>query len=190
VTLSSVTSPAAGAGVPWEGCKALALEASAGCDPSRFVRALVAWFARHGIRPAVLHCCPDLDLGDAGKDTEKFRRAGANPVALAAPGLRQITYTLPEDAESRLFRLRQFLAPHVDLVLVEGAAPGSLPRVVLLDPGASPRLWESPEVLALVCPKAVKAAVPVFRPHQTAELGRYLMSRLFGGIERTKDDGA
>jgi molybdopterin-guanine dinucleotide biosynthesis protein B len=160
------------------GCTALAFEGPSGSAKTRLIAALVSWFAAQGLRVAVVHDSPDLDLGDQGKDTWKFRQAGANPVALAAPGLCQITYAIPEDTDFPLFQVLTALTPHADLILVQGLDHSLLPRVVMIEPGASPTWRDNSEAIALISPEPVEAAIPVFQPHQIPELSRHILSRL------------
>lgn len=166
------------------GCKALALEAPAGAVPTWFATGLVSWFAAQGLRLAVVHFSPAPDWGDAGKDTWKFRQAGANPVALTAPGLCQISYSYLDNAGFDLSAILNRLAPFADLILVVGPAPGPLPRIVLVESGAPSRFRESPEVIAWVDPGASASAPPVFSPRQIPELGRYLLARLSDEYDR------
>lgn len=166
------------------GCKALAIEAPAGTVPTWFATGLVSWFAAQGLRLAVVHFSPAPDRGDAGKDTWKFRHAGANPVALTAPGLCQISYSYSENAGFDLFAILNRLSPFADLILVVGLDPGPLPRIVLVESGASSQFQESPEVIALVDPGASAPAPPVFTPRHIPELGRYLLARLSDEYDR------
>ncbi len=160
------------------GCKALALEGPSGPAKTRLIAALVTWLAAQGLRLAVVQGNPELDLGDQGKDTWKFRQAGANPVALAASGLCQITYASDEDTDFPLFQILIDLAPHADLILVVGLDQSPLPRVVMIDSVASYKSQDNPDALALVSPEPVEAAIPVFQARQIPELGRYILSRL------------
>ena len=156
------------------GCKALFIEGPSGPAKTGLIAALVSWLAAQGWRAAVACFSPELDLGDAGKDTWKFRRAGANPVSLAAPGLFQTTSAIDTDADMTLFTVLTALALYADLILVEGLEQ-SFP---IQEPGSSLELGENPGAIALVSPEPVAAVIPVFQPHQIEELGRHILNRL------------
>lgn len=156
----------------------MAVVGAAGIVPTWLTVSLISWFTAQGLRLAVVHYSPSPDLGDAGKDTWKFRQAGADPVALTAPGLCQISYSYSENVGFDLSAVLNRLAPFADLILVVGLDPGPLPRIVLVDSGAPSLFGESPEVIALIDPGASASAPPVFTPRHIPELGRYLLARL------------
>ena len=96
---------------------------------------LLEWFAAQGLRVAVLKHSHHQHLGDDGKDTWRYRQAGGRLVALAAPGLLQITRSGPE--EPPLDEILAELAPDADLILVEGYKTSDLPKVGLAPPDAA-----------------------------------------------------
>jgi molybdopterin-guanine dinucleotide biosynthesis adapter protein len=178
---SSPSTPAE-AKISQTGCRALAVEGPVGPAKTALIAALIAWFAAQGRRPAVARFSHEFEPGDAGKDTWKFRRAGANPVALAAPGLCQITRRFSASGDAVLAQALAALTPPADLILVEGFDRSPLPRVILLAPGASFDAREDAGVIALVSSDPVRGAIPSFRPRQIPELGRHILSRLSGGF--------
>ena len=152
-------------------------QGSASPIKTRVVPALVSWFAAQGLRVAVVHLGPELEADDVGKDTWKFRQAGANPVVLAAPGLCQITYVVPENQNFALKQALAALTPSADLILVE--APGRNPviKVIMIaERGLPPP--DSPEIIALVGLEHDAGPAPVFQPDQIPELGRHILNRL------------
>ena len=163
---------------PQTGGNTIAIEGPWGSEKTGLILGLVSWFTAQGLRPAVASFSPALDLGDTGKDTAKFRRAGASPVALLAPGLCQITSAVAEEPQTALLKTLAGLAADADLVLVEGLGRNPLPRVVLIDSDPSSNWRDAPEVIALVSSRPVNADVPVFRPHEIPEVGRHILSRL------------
>lgn len=115
------------------------------------------------------------NLGDEGKDTGRYRRAGAPLVALVAPGVLQVTRAFP--GEPPLAEVLATLTPDADLVLVEGYKSSPLPKVALVPRGeANPP--DYPHLLALVSPEPLAASLPVFQPEQVPELGRFLLKFL------------
>ena len=112
--------------------KALSIVGPSGSGKTELICRLLAWFERRGLRVAVLKHTHHRDLGDRGKDTWRFRQAGAALVALAAPGLLQVNRPFP--AEPPLSEVLASLSPEVDLILVEGYKSGPLPKIVVLPP--------------------------------------------------------
>lgn len=158
-------------------CKALVLEGASGPEKTGLIAGLVSWLAAQGLRLAVVCSAPESDFGDTGKDTWKFRQAGANPVALAAPGVCQVTSACAGGPDMVLAQVWAALAPPADLVLVDRPDPGFISP----EAGACPEGGDNPDAMALVASGRVTATIPVFEPHQVPELGRFILDRLHCG---------
>jgi len=156
--------------------KAISLVGPSGSGKTELICRLLAWFAAQGLKVAVLKHSHKLLLADDAKDTGRFRQAGAQVVALAAPGFLQITQTSP--TEPPLTQVLTTLAPQADLILVEGYKTGPLPKVALIAPYNPDSRTDYPQLIALVSPEPLESALPVFHPHQAAELGRFLKQYL------------
>ena len=137
---------------------------------------LLEWFTAHKLRVAVLKHSHHEQLGDDGKDTWRYRQAGGRLVALAAPGLLQITRSGPE--EPPLPMILAELAPAVDLILVEGYKTSDLPKVGLAPLEATAKLPDYPGLVAWVSAWPRATDLPVFNPRQVAELGRFIQDQL------------
>jgi len=140
---------------------------------------LLEWFAGQGLRTAVLKHSHHRQLGDDGKDTGRYRRAGGRLVALAAPGVLQITRSCPE--EPRLAAVLAELSPGADLILVEGYKTSDLPKLGLTRPEAAPdaaSLPDYPHLVAWVSPRPLPTSLPVFHPRQVEAIGHFIRERL------------
>jgi molybdopterin-guanine dinucleotide biosynthesis protein B len=137
---------------------------------------LLEWFAAQGLRAAVLKHSHKQHLGDDGKDTWRYRQAGGRLVALAAPGLLQITRSGQE--EPLLLAILAELAPEVDLILVEGYKSSDLPKVGLVPPDASAPLPDYPRLVAWVSAWPLPTDLPVFNPLQVAEIGWFIRDQV------------
>ena len=159
--------------------RTVAIVGPSGSGKTQLICGLLDWFAGRGVRVAVLKHTFKQNLGDEGKDTGRYRRAGARLVALAAPGVLQITRAVA--AEPSLEEVLAALAPDADLILVEGYKSGPLPKVALVPPGAT-SFPDYPHLIALVSPEPMAGeALPVFQPGQVAELGGFLLKFLGQG---------
>ena len=156
--------------------KAISFVGPSGSGKTELICRLSAWLQDRGLRVAVLKHTHKETLGDEGKDTGRYRRTGVRLVALAAPRALQITRALPEEAP--LQEVLVLMAPETDLILVEGYKSGPLPKVVLTGPGQDSERLNYPQIIALVSPDAAPGGVPVFRPDQIAELGKFLQQFL------------
>jgi molybdopterin-guanine dinucleotide biosynthesis protein B len=153
----------------------LALVGPSGSGKTELICRLLAWFQGRGLRVAVLKHTFKQDLGDEGKDTGRYRRAGARLVALAGPGGLQTTRAWA--GEPPLSQVLATLEPDADLVLVEGYKSSPLPKVALVPRGQASPL-DYPQLIALVSPEPQASTLPVFRPGQVADLGRFILEFL------------
>jgi molybdopterin-guanine dinucleotide biosynthesis protein MobB len=136
---------------------------------------LLQRLVRRGVKVAVLKHShkTDLDPGDRGKDTWRYREAGALAVGLAAPGFLQVTKT--GGGDPTLEEALAALGTGFDLILVEGYKSGPLPKIVVL--GEDDPLPDYPEMVAVVCPRPLAAALPGFTPEEVEELARFVYAR-------------
>jgi molybdopterin-guanine dinucleotide biosynthesis adapter protein len=156
--------------------KALAIVGPSGSGKTELICRLLEWFARRGLRVAVLKHTHHRDLGDRDKDTWRFRRAGARVVALAAPGLLQVSRRVP--GEPPLSEILAALSREADLILVEGYKSGPLPKIAVLPASAQENPASSPQVIAMVGPAPAAAELPVFPPEELEALGVFILTHL------------
>jgi molybdopterin-guanine dinucleotide biosynthesis protein B len=162
--------------------KAVAIVGPSNSGKTELICRLLGWFQSQGLEAAVLKHSHKPNLGDQVKDTGRYRRAGAKNLALAGPGLLQITRCLPEDPS-----VEQVLAawvPDADLILVEGYKSSALPKIALVGSRLEQVLPDFSQVIALVSTDPWESRLPVFAPHQVAELGRFIQNFLFSGHEQ------
>ena len=143
---------------------------------TELICALLKWFAARRLKAAVLKHSHKQIRGDATKDTGRYRAAGGQLVALAAPGLLQINRAF--DGEPDLIAILSQLAPDVDVILVEGYKTSDLPKIGVLGPAASSPLPDYPGVVAWISPTAPTTTLPVFQPSQVGEIGRFIQTQL------------
>jgi molybdopterin-guanine dinucleotide biosynthesis adapter protein len=147
-----------------------------GSGKTTLICGLLGWFGAQGLKVAVLkHSHKTIDP-EGGKDTGKFSRAGAQAVALAAPGLLRISRFFPQ--EPPLQAALDALAGEADLVLVEGYKTSSLPKIALVGPTLEEVLPDRSRVVALVSSQPVHSELPVFHPEEIAALGRFIKEYL------------
>lgn len=162
--------------------KAVAIVGPSNAGKTELVCRLLGWFQSQGLEVAVLKHSHKRNLGDEGKDTGRYRRAGARNLALAAPGLLQITRCLPEDPPVE--QVLAAWAPDADLILVEGYKSSSLPKIALVGSQLEKVLPDQSQVIALVSTDPYESRLPVFAPHQVAELGRFIQNFFFPVLEQ------
>lgn len=153
----------------------MAISGPSGSGKTHLICRLLPWFHGQGLSVAVLKHTHHRGVGDDAKDTGRFRHAGARAVALAAPGLLQVTRSFPEDPP--LESVLAELAREADLILVEGYKSSGLPKLALTNPEIG-GLPDYPRIIALVSAIPLDSSLPVFPPGDVEAIGRFILEFL------------
>lgn len=158
--------------------RAVAVVGFSNCGKTELICKLLSLAQERGYRiAAVKHSHKTLEFDKPGKDTWRFRQAGAQAVALAAPGLLQVTRLCADDPP--ISTVLAALPGNLDLVLVEGYKKGPLPKIVFVPLGtAKGDLPQYDTILAYICEAALETALPVFSRDQASEILDYLLQWL------------
>jgi molybdopterin-guanine dinucleotide biosynthesis protein B len=183
--------------------KAVGFVGLSGSGKTTLIERLIPLLARRGLTVSALkHAHHGFDIDRPGKDSFRFRAAGAAQVMIAAPE-RWALMTELRDQAAGFDQLLTELAP-CDLVLVEGfRSEGSIPQIEVFGPpfapGASagepsvPRseeddlpsearsAKEGPNLIAVVCDDPVDGALPRFARDDVAAIAAFIVQHL--GIE-------
>ncbi len=98
----------------------------------------------------IKHSHHDIELEAPGKDSARFRRAGAGEVLITSPHRYTIVRKLHGTEEPPLSTLATRLS-HADLVIVQGFARETLPRLEVVRPatGVAPLYRTGVDMLAI-----------------------------------------
>jgi molybdopterin-guanine dinucleotide biosynthesis adapter protein len=162
--------------LPPSGIKAIAIVGPSNSGKTELICGLLVRFTAQGLKVAVLKHTHKEHLGDEGKDTWRYRQAGGQLVALAAPGVLQVTRTYPSGPP--LAAILSELAQGNDFVLVEGYKTSALPKLGVLGPQVTSPLPDYPNLVAWVSPVPLPTALPVFDPRHLAEIGEFIQFQL------------
>lgn len=151
------------------------------CGKTTLICRLLPLLQARGYRVGVIkHSHKRFDPDPPGKDTWRFRQAGAAVVGLTAPGLVQLTWA--DGAELPLAQILALAAPGLDLLLVEGYKQSRLPKLVFWTATEESVPNPAPPVLAYLTPGPITLPTPVFQRDQVEEiadfLSRWLQQRL------------
>jgi molybdopterin-guanine dinucleotide biosynthesis adapter protein len=113
-----------------------------------------------------------------GKDTAKFRAAGAETVGLCGDDHFSL-FKAGGHSALPLDRLAAFFFPEADLVVTEGFKKQSFPKIALLSEGQEEKLLAEVQgvVLATVGPKPFREDLPHFQPEEAEEIVAMLERR-------------
>jgi molybdopterin-guanine dinucleotide biosynthesis protein B len=145
--------------------KAIALVGDSETGKTRLIARLVSELKKRKLAVAVVkHCSHGFEAGGPGKDSSKFLDAGADGVALAAPG--RIAIFESRECQDDLGALARARFDGADIVLIEGGkSDPRLRKIEVLRRGVSESIQcPTAELAALVADFPVEAEVPVFDP--------------------------
>ncbi len=158
--------------------RALAVVGFSNCGKTELICKLLTLAQARGYRVAALkHSHKTLEVDQPGKDTWRFRQAGARAVALAAPGLLQVTHILAGDPPAAAALAA--LPGNLDFVLVEGYKRGPLPKIVFVpEETASRDLPVYEEIIAYISEATLNTELPVFSRDQAPEILDFILQWL------------
>ncbi|HET6438735.1 MAG TPA: molybdopterin-guanine dinucleotide biosynthesis protein B [Anaeromyxobacter sp.] len=160
----------------------LSIAGPSGVGKTRLILALLPALSARGLRVAALkHTRHKHPLDVRGKDTERFRRAGAVAAALAGPN-GVAFFGPPVDGAAGLLRL----LPPVDLVLAEGFRAMPLPRLEVHSRSVARHFLAArdPRVFAVVTDSAPPGGLRAFRPDEIERIADLICVR-FGLWQRS-----
>jgi molybdopterin-guanine dinucleotide biosynthesis protein B len=151
-----------------------------GQGKTTLIEALLPWFQARGlIVNVVKHSHHSIDLEPPGKDSARFRAAGAGEVLIASPYRYAIVRELHDAPEPPLTELIARLS-FADLTLVEGFTREPLPRleVVRPDEGRDPLYLSDTAILAIATDNASRLHdapnVPLLPLADVAGIGAFI----------------
>jgi molybdopterin-guanine dinucleotide biosynthesis protein B len=170
--------------------KAIGFVGASGSGKTTLIERLIPALAARGLTVSALkHAHHGFDMDRPGKDSFRFRQAGAAQVLVAAPQ----RWALLTELRERGATLQDLLArlDPCDLVLVEGfRSEGSIPRIEVcgapadkppaagsaaVDPSPFAR---DPNLIAVVCDDPVDRALPRFARDDVANIASFILRTL------------
>jgi len=134
----------------------------------------------------IKHTGHDFPLDQPGKDTYKFKKAGADGVALVSSG--QIGYfeNIEKTEALDLSRIGQTFFSDRDIVLTEGFKKGDKPKIAVLTKGQEEKLLKEVKggIIATVGETSLPSEVPHFKLEDAEGLIRILEELILKGRKR------
>ncbi|CAN7388031.1 molybdopterin-guanine dinucleotide biosynthesis protein B [Caballeronia sp. LjRoot29] len=151
-----------------------------GQGKTTLIEALLPWFHARGLVVNVVkHSHHSIDLEPPGKDSARYRAAGAGEVLIASPFRYAIVRELHDAPEPPLADLVARLAP-ADLTLVEGFTREPLPRLEVVRPeaGRDPLYLTDAAILAIATNDALRLhdapAIPLLPLADVGRIGEFI----------------
>lgn len=167
--------------LPGDGAmKAIGIVGYSNTGKTTLIEKLIPLIAARGLRvSAIKHAHHGFDMDRPGKDSWRYRVAGANQV-LIATGARWALLTETPDAPAPLEALLAQLAP-ADLVIVEGfRSEGAIPRIeVRRTTNTEPPFFtRDPNVIAIAADHAIDTVLPVLDLNDAAKIAAFICETL------------
>ncbi|TJZ66381.1 molybdopterin-guanine dinucleotide biosynthesis protein B [Chitiniphilus eburneus] len=158
----------------------LGIVGRSGSGKTTLIEAMLPLFAANGLRVNVIkHSHHKLTLEPPGKDSARFRAAGAQEVLVASPHGFALYRDLHDQPEPDLAAQLARLAP-ADLVLVEGFKHDPIARLEVHRPtaGMAPLYPELTGLLAVVSDQPVACGLPLLDLNQPAAVAAFILDWL------------
>lgn len=147
-----------------------------GSGKTTLIEAMLPLLAARGLRVSVIkHSHHDFQMEPPGKDSARFRVAGAQEVMVASPYRYAIVHELRDAPEPSLEEQLARLSP-ADLVLVEGFKQAAIPRIEVYRPalGKPPLHAEDDRFLAIMTDAALDTTLPCLSLNDPAQVADFL----------------
>ena len=160
--------------------KAIGVIGYSNTGKTTLIEKLIPLFRARGLAvSAIKNAHHGFDMDRPGKDSHRYREAGAGQV-LIATGERWALLTETPQAPAALEDLLAQLAP-CDLVIIEGfKSEGRIPRIeVRRSTNTEPPLFpHDPNVIAVAADHAVDTALPVLDLNDAANIAAFVVDQL------------
>jgi molybdopterin-guanine dinucleotide biosynthesis protein B len=142
------------------------------------LEALVAELMRRGLRVGVLkHSAHEFEIDVEGKDTWRYRRAGAQAVGIMSPSELGVIRTL--SGELPLEQAISLLGSDLDVILTEGFRRAPMPKIEVIRAATGCELRTPAEqLLAVVADCPVQALAPRLSFEETSALADIVVGQL------------
>ncbi len=152
------------------------LAGRSGSGKTTLIEAMLPLLGAAGLKVSVIkHSHHDFDMEPPGKDSARFRQAGAQEVVVASPFRYAIVHELRGAPEPSLHDQVARLAP-ADLVLVEGFKHADIPRIEVYRPalGKPPLHADDPSFLAVVTDAVLETDLPCLPLNDPAAVAEFI----------------
>jgi molybdopterin-guanine dinucleotide biosynthesis protein B len=146
------------------------------------IERLIPILVGKGLKVAVIKHHPhDFEIDKPGKDTYRYKQAGATMAILASPH----KVAVVEDTETEL-TLEEIITRYihdVDLLIVEGFKREEIPKIEVFQrkEGADmPVCAEDKNLIAVITDESIDTLLPVFARDDVGGVAGFILSRFFG----------
>ena len=166
-----------------EGISYLSFVGRSNTGKTTVIERLIPILSEKGIKVAVIKHHPhDFDIDIPGKDTYRYKQAGATMSILASPG----KVAVVEDTEKEL-SLEEIITRYVhdvDLLLIEGFKRERVPKIEVFkkkEGGNLPVCEGDKNLIAIITDESVETSLPIFSRNDVQGIAEFIISRFVVG---------
>ena len=152
--------------------------ASSNSGKTTLIEKVVVILKARGMRVAVIkHASTGFDLDKPGKDSWRFRQAGADAVILVGPDSMALMKTITREPSPEEFAR---MAGDADVVIHEGFKRTAVNRIEVFRAGISsdrPLCLDDPSFLALVSDRPFSVTIPRFDLNDAEAIADFIVER-------------
>ncbi|MDP5241257.1 molybdopterin-guanine dinucleotide biosynthesis protein B [Uliginosibacterium sp. 31-16] len=148
-----------------------------GSGKTTLIEHLIPLFTARGLKVSLVkHTHHGFDIDRPGKDSFRFREAGASEVMLAGAARWALMRELRDEDQPTLAELVSHLSP-CDLVLVEGFKSAELPKIEVHRPAVGKPFFhtEFPNVVAIASDAPLAVELPVLDLNDPPAIAAYIL---------------
>jgi molybdopterin-guanine dinucleotide biosynthesis protein B len=146
------------------------------------IERLIPILRERGLKVAIIKHHPhDFEIDKPGKDTYRYKQAGAVMAILASPH----KVAVVEDTETEL-TLEEIITRYihdVDLLIVEGFKREEIPKIEVFQrkaDGDAPVCAGNRNLIAIVTDESIVTSLPVFSRDDVGGVAEFILSRFIG----------
>jgi molybdopterin-guanine dinucleotide biosynthesis adapter protein len=146
------------------------------------IERLIPILCERGLKVAVIKHHPhDFNIDIPGKDTYRYKQAGATTSIIASPG----KVAVVEDTEREL-SLEEIITRYVrdvDLLIIEGFKKAKIPKIEVFQrkEGADlPVCAGDINLIAIIADESVETSLPIFSRNDVQGVAEFIISRFVG----------
>lgn len=146
------------------------------------IERLIPILNERGLKVAVIKHHPhDFDIDIPGKDTYRYKQAGASTSILVSPG--KIALVEDTSEELALEVIINRYVRDVDLLLIEGFKRERIPKIEVFrkkEDGSLPVCTHDKNLAAIITDESVETSLPVFSRNDVQKIAEFIISRFVG----------
>ncbi|HDP79938.1 MAG TPA: molybdopterin-guanine dinucleotide biosynthesis protein B [Spirochaetes bacterium] len=160
----------------------ISITGRSGSGKTTLIEGLIGHFSEKGLKISIIkHLRHEFQMDHPGKDTWRYREAGAGGAAIMNESEFAVTGRHGGTLDPRTLAERFF--PDADLVIIEGDRESAIDKIEVIGDSAEQPLYRSgiANIIALASDREIPSVLPLFKRDDVAGIGQFIEKKLFPG---------